>query len=119
MKPSAPLDLDVKRRAERKPLDQGAGLASEGRELPLTDNLDDEDSDANDSEGRPLEDLADGKFAVDFSDEILDEQFEYHEHMRAQDIQALEVVQSSRDLDSHVDVMMKRADGCKYHYTHT
>lgn len=47
-----------------------------------------------DSEGKVLEDIAaDSKLAkIDFCEQILDEQFEYHQHMKVQDVLELEIV---------------------------
>ena len=70
----------------------------------------------HDSEGNPLEDVADKlKYAVDFSDEILDEQFEYHSHMQVQDILALQVTrQQPPGIDDNLAVMMTTLGDSKY-----
>lgn len=70
----------------------------------------------HDSEGNPLEDVADKlKYAIDFSDEILDEQFEYHSHMRVQDILALHVTrQEPPDIHDNLAVMMTTLGDSKY-----
>ena len=77
-------------------VDDAIGLASNGRDLGMTDNLDSqEDGVVLDSEGKVLEDIAaDSKLSkIDFCEEILDEQFEYHQHMKLQDVLELEIVQ--------------------------
>ena len=59
-------------------MDQNVAFASEGRELALTDNIDDEETEVLlDSDGQPLEDNKEDA-TLDFTGKILEEQFEYH-----------------------------------------
>ena len=66
-----------------------------------------------DSQGNVLEDVAvDGKMAIDYSDQVLDEQFEFYNLTRGQMIKSVQVVNGQRDAkDGGPVVLMTTAEG--------
>lgn len=60
-----------------------------------------------DSEGNVLEDVAvDGKSAIDYSDQVVDEQFEYYKLMRGQMIKSVQVSDTVNMIDGKRAVIM-------------